>query len=92
MHNGVFASLQEVLNFYRRVSRGRGRGRDGFGQRGLNVNVTRDDLDPLLGQLNMRGRGQREIIAFLEALDDPGYDRTVPARVPSGLQVGGDLR
>jgi cytochrome c peroxidase len=90
MHNGVFASLNEVLDFYRRVSRGRGRG--GFGSRSLNPNVTPGDLDPLLRQLNMRGRGQREIIAFLQALDDPGFDRAIPARVPSGFQVGGDLR
>jgi len=92
MHNGVFTSLEDVLNFYRRVSRGRGRGRGGFAQRGVNPNVDRGDLDPLLRQLNMRGRGQREIIAFLRALDDPSFDRTVPARVPSGLTVGGQIR
>lgn len=91
MHNGVFTSLDEVLNFYRRVSRGRGRGRGGFAQRGVNPNVTGGALDPLLRQLNMRGRGQREIIAFLQALDDPAFDKTIPRRVPSGLQVGGDL-
>ena len=91
MHNGVFSSLEEVVNFYRRVSRGRGRGRAGFQQRGLNSNVTSADLDPLLRQLNMRGRGQRDIVAFLQALDDPAFDRTVPARVPSGLNVGGRL-
>ena len=91
MHSGVFASLEDVLDFYRRVSRGRGRGRNGFAQRGVNPNVTRGELDPLLRQLNMRGRGRREIIAFLGALDDPGFDRTVPARVPSGLGVGGRL-
>jgi cytochrome c peroxidase len=39
----------------------------------------------------MRGRGQRELIAFLHALDDPGFDRTIPDRVPSGLPVGGRL-
>jgi len=91
MHNGVFSSLEEVVNFYRRVSRGRGRGRGGVQQRGLNSNVTSADLDPLLRQLNMRGRGQRDIVAFLQALDDPAFDRTVPARVPSGLNVGGRL-
>lgn len=94
MHGGVFASLDEVLGFYRRVSFGRGRGgrgRFGVSQRGVNPSVSRDTLDPLLRQLNMRGRGQREIIAFLQALDDPGFDRTVPARVPSGLEVGGRI-
>jgi cytochrome c peroxidase len=57
----------------------------------VNPNVTRGELDPLLRQLNMRGRGRREIVAFLGALEDPGFDRTVPARVPSGLGVGGRL-
>jgi cytochrome c peroxidase len=95
MHDGVFRSLDDVLNFYRRVSFGRGRGgrgRFGSGQRGFNPNVSRDTLDQLLRQLNMRGRGgQREIISFLQALDDPDFDRTVPTRVPSGLEVGGRL-
>jgi cytochrome c peroxidase len=94
MHDGVFRSLDEVLNFYRRVSFGRGqggRGRFGSAQRGVNPNVSRDTLDPLLRQLNMRGRGRREIIAFLQALDDPDFDRAVPARVPSGLEVGGRI-
>jgi len=91
MHNGVFTSLNEVLNFYRRVSRGGGRGRGGFGQRSLNPNVTPGAVDQLLRQLNMRGRGERDIVAFLEALDDPGFDKTVPDRVPSGLSVGGRL-
>jgi cytochrome c peroxidase len=91
MHNGVFSSLEEVVNFYRRVSRGRGRGRNGFQQRGFNTNVTRGDLDPLLRQLEMRGRGQRYIVAFLRALNDPAFDRSVPPRVPSGLKVGGSL-
>jgi cytochrome c peroxidase len=94
MHNGVFTSLDEVLNFYRRVSFGRGRGgrgRFGFAQRGVNPNVSRDSMDPLLRQLNMRGRGQRDIMAFLQALDDPDFDRTIPPRVPSGLDVGGRI-
>ena len=63
----------------------------GFAPRGVNPNVPRDTLDPLLRQLDMRGRGQRDIIAFLQALDDPDFDRTVPARVPSGLEVGGRI-
>jgi hypothetical protein len=45
----------------------------------------------LVRQLNMRGRGQRDLIAFLRALDDPDFDRTIPDRVPSGLSVGGRL-
>jgi len=73
-----------VINFYRRISGGRGQ-RGGGGQRGIQV-------DPLARQLNMRGGGQRDVIAFLRALDDPDFDRTIPARVPSGLPVGGRLK
>ena len=33
-----------------------------------------------------------DIIAFLNALTDANFDRTVPARVPSGLPPGGLIR
>ena len=91
MHNGVFTTLPEVIDFYQRISRGGGR-RGDRGTRGLNPLVSRERIDPLARQLNMRGRGQRDLIAFLRALDDPGFDRTVPDRVPSGLTVGGRLQ
>jgi cytochrome c peroxidase len=88
MHNGAFTSLEQVLNFYQRVSRGGGR--RGGGQV-LNAQVGREQIDPLARQLNLRG-GQRDIVAFLRALDDPTFDRNIPDRVPSGLAVGGRLR
>jgi cytochrome c peroxidase len=92
MHNGVFTSLPDVIQFYQRISRGGGRrGGDGV-TRGLNAQVGRDQIDPKARGLNMRGRGQGDLIAFLNALDDPAFDRTVPDRVPSGLSVGGKLR
>ena len=31
----------------------------------------------------------REIIAFLGALNDDDFDKTIPASVPRGLPVGG---
>jgi cytochrome c peroxidase len=92
MHNGAFATLPDVINFYVRISRGGGRRGGGGGTRGLNANVSRDQIDPLARQLNMRGRGQQDLVAFLRALDDANFDRTVPERVPSGLPVGGQLR
>ena len=94
MHNGVFRSLPDVIDFYQRISRGGGRRGDGGGRGGRtpNPNVGRDQIDPLALQLDMRGRGQRDIVAFLAALDDPEFDRTIPARVPSGLTVGGRLQ
>ena len=33
-----------------------------------------------------------DIIAFLNALTDTNFDRTIPARVPSGLPPGGLIR
>jgi cytochrome c peroxidase len=93
MHSGVFTTLPQVVDFYERISRGGGRrgGRDGRGPRGVNLNVSRDQIDPLARQLNMRGRGQRDLLVFLQALDDPAFDKTIPDRVPSGLAVGGRL-
>jgi cytochrome c peroxidase len=88
MHNGVFTTLQDVLDFYQRISRGGGRRGGGA----VNPNVSSDRVDPLARQLSMRGRGQRDLIAFLAALDDPSFDRTIPERVPSGLAVGGAIR
>ncbi len=92
MHNGAFASLNEVVNFYNRVGRGGrgGGGRGGGGGGTQNPNVTRGQLDPLLRQLNLRGGRQGDLLAFLDALNDPAFDRTIPARVPSGLTVGGN--
>ena len=91
MHNGAFGTLPQVIDFYRRISRGGGR-RGGGPAGGINAQVGRDRIDPLIRRLNMRGGGQRDIIAFLRALDDPNFDRTIPDRVPSGLPVGGRLQ
>ena len=90
MHNGVFSSLPDVIDFYERVSRGGGR--RGGGGRGLNPKVTRDQIDPLARRLNLGGRGQGDLVAFLRALEDPAFDRTVPTLVPSGLPVGGRIQ
>jgi cytochrome c peroxidase len=91
MHSGVFATLSDVVGFYQRISGGGGRGggRDGGV---VNLHVTREQIDPLARQLNMRGRGQQDLITFLRALDDPNFDRTIPRSVPSGLLVGGRLK
>jgi cytochrome c peroxidase len=87
MHNGVFRTLDDVLNFYDDVQGGRG-GRGGRQGR-RNPNVSRAQLDPLLRRVNVNG--QRELVAFLNALNDANFDRTIPARVPSGLAPGGRI-
>ncbi|HET6745420.1 MAG TPA: cytochrome-c peroxidase, partial [Candidatus Limnocylindria bacterium] len=80
MHSGTFQTLQDVLGFYRAGRR-----------RPQNPNVRRDQLDPLLGQVNV-GRGNFDIIAFLNALNDEGFDKRIPSRVPSGLTPGGNIQ
>jgi cytochrome c peroxidase len=84
MHNGVFRTLDDVLEFYDDVQGGRG-GR----QARRNANVSRAQLDPLLRRVNVNG--EREIRAFLDALNDGEFDRTIPVRVPSGLPPGGRI-
>lgn len=97
MHNGMIGTLEEVLAFYDRgrsenpnvSNRRRRRGDDD----------RRDDVPRTPGRLSGRFRGvddmtvqqQEDIIAFLEALTDPDFDRTIPARVPSGLTPGGNI-
>ncbi len=80
MHNGAFQTLQEVLGFYRTGRR-----------RPQNSNVRSDQLDPLLAQVNV-GRGRFDILAFLNALNDDGFDKEIPSRVPSGLRPGGNIQ
>jgi len=97
MHNGMLATLQDVLRFYDNgrsenpnVSneRDRDRGRD----RGRNDNA----IARLSGQFrrvdNMSQGEMADIVAFLNALTDTNFDRTIPPRVPSGLPPGGRIR
>jgi len=78
MHNGVFQTLGEVVRFYRRSPR--------------NPNVARREVDPFVRQLRRPGRAADELIEFLTALNDESFDKTIPARVPSGLSPGGRIQ
>jgi hypothetical protein len=40
----------------------------------------------------MTERDKQDIVAFLQALTDTGFDRRIPPRVPSGLPPGGLIR
>jgi cytochrome c peroxidase len=86
MHNGMFRTLEDVLEFYDDVASRRGRARD------RNVNVSREQLDPLLRRLRGVDEDDPDLIAFLDSLNDDGFDRTIPAKVPSGLAVGGRIQ
>lgn len=90
MHSGAFASLDDVLRFYNRSSRGRDGGR-GRNNAALNVSDRLSQTDPLLRELRGVRRNGEEIKAFLLALNDDRYDRTIPERVPSDLRPGGSI-
>ena len=91
MHNGVLASLEDVLRFYDNgrsenpnvvARRGRGRGRgQGGGLPSLDGAFRRVD--------DMTDAEMEDIVAFLGALTDENFDRVIPGTVPSGLPPGG---
>jgi cytochrome c peroxidase len=91
MHNGMLTSLEEVLQFYDNgrsenpnvASGGRGRGRGRGGPPRVDGDFRR--------VADMSSRQREDIIAFMEGLTDNDFDRTVPARVPSGLAPGGAI-
>ena len=78
MHDGAFQTLRQVVRFYRRPPR--------------NPNVGRRDVDPLVRQLRRPARAADEIIEFLNTLNDDSFDKSVPSRVPSGLNPGGRIQ
>ena len=71
MHNGVFTTLEEVIDFY-----ARGGGRD----QGISVDrhILPIDLSP---------QEREDLVAFLYALTDESALPEVPTSVPSGLPV-----
>ena len=81
MHNGLFPTLEDVIEFY-----------DDVGDRDeRNVNLLRSQIDPLTRTLDDPDDHERELIAFLDALNDKDFDRKIPERVPSGLNPGGEI-
>lgn len=77
-HGGQFSNLDDVIEFYDEPSRS------------SNPNVPTADLDPdFLSLPETDGELGRLIEAFLDALNDPDFDKTIPEQVPSGLLPGG---
>jgi cytochrome c peroxidase len=81
MHHGAMRTLDEVLTFYEQLSDAVSETLDGG-----DANA-KPALDPLLKQLDLNAGDFPDLNAFLEMLNDDGYDRTVPSQVPSGLPV-----
>jgi len=76
MHNGTQETLEEVMVFYEN-------------KESEHDQVSNDELAQEFKDLKMRPFDQSrkdEIIAFLEALNDPDFDRSIPDSVPSNLR------
>ena len=82
-HNGIAGTLAEVMQHYLISQEAAQQG----GSPSFNPNVP--ELSPALAAQTLQQSQVDDIIAFMGALNDPDFDRDVPNRVPSGLQVGG---
>jgi parallel beta-helix repeat protein len=71
MHNGVFATLEEVIDFY-----AKGGGKDA----GI-------DVDRHIGPIELSAQEKEDLVAFLYALTDESALPEIPQAVPSGLPV-----
>lgn len=78
MHSGVFDNLREVMDFYDDAPE--------------NPNVGRREVDRLVRALDDPDDEAAALIEFLGALNDDSFDKTIPARVPSGLAPGGRIQ
>jgi len=83
MHNGSMRTLRDVLVFYEELMDAVGETLDG------GDDSVQPRLDPLLKRMNLNADDFPALEAFPNALNDDGYDKSVPSRVPSGLPVGG---
>ncbi len=80
MHNGVFSTLEEVLEFY-----------DEAADASQNPNVSSAQRDEKLRQLQLEDDEISSIIAFLKSLNDDHFDAEIIKEVPSGLHPGGNI-
>ncbi|AEI47753.1 cytochrome-c peroxidase [Runella slithyformis] len=81
MHSGKLKTLEQVLEFYEDLA----------GDKIRNPHVTKTQLDPIVDALRVDFKDISLIVEFLNTLNDDAFDRTLPAKVPSGLTPGGNL-
>lgn len=82
MHNGKIATLDNVMFFYEDLK----------GKPLPNPHVSKAQLDSLAVILTVEFKDLDNIVEFLNTLNDDKYDRKIPAAVPSGLPVGGNIK
>ncbi len=74
MHNGVFQTLDEVLDFY-------------AGGGALGHGYHPDNLDDKIRKFDLYPSEKADLIAFMNALTDESLAPAIPTQVPSGLPV-----
>lgn len=72
MHNGIYKTLEEVLDFY---------AKGGGHELGLR------NLDDKIGKFDLSESDRADMVEFLKALTDESLRPAIPAQVPSGLPV-----
>ena len=82
MHSGKIKTLDDVLTFYEDLQ----------GNDLPNINVKREQLDPLAKKIKLEFKNISRIVEFLNSLNDDKYYKMIPAAVPSGLEVGGNIK
>ena len=74
MHNGVFSTLDEVIDFY-----------SGGGGPGLGLEIS--NVDDKIRNFTLTKRERSDLISFLHSLTDESAKPDIPHSVPSGLSV-----
>ena len=82
MHSGVFQTLNDVVEFYDKIAGGNSQ----------NPKVSYRQIDPLIRNVRIRNNQQVALVAFINALTDDNFDKTIPISVPSKLNVGGNIK
>lgn len=80
MHNGVFTTLEEVMDFY-----------DDVDDESQNPNIESQNRDEKLRLLDIPDDKVTSIIAFLNSLNDEHFDNEILTEVPSKLNPGGSI-
>lgn len=76
MHNGMHATLQDVMEYY---------------NEGKSENPNIRVPDPKIKPLGLTQDEILALIAFMESLTDESFDKGIPSHVPSGLKPGGNI-
>ena len=75
-HNGMYETLEQIMDFY---------------IKGQSDNPNVMEVSELFVPLELSKEESRFILDFMNALEDPYFDKSIPLSVPSGLNPGGNI-